>query len=133
MRLIVLPLTLVLGSVLPHLDAEAMANTTRAVIHLIAIHGIHPGLAGDRGALHECRIHAVALATHFDPRRGVRLSIDEGVGRCAGLFLVAGQRLFTGNAVHEIGNVLGLDRLVILIQLLIDKYTVANRWVGDDD
>jgi len=40
-RFVVLPLTLVFGSILPDLDAEAMTNTPRAIVHLVTVNRLH--------------------------------------------------------------------------------------------
>ena len=61
MSLIVLPLALVLGTILPDLDSETVAHAPRAIVHFIAIDRVHScasWVANYRWRLH----HVIGLA-----------------------------------------------------------------------
>ena len=62
-RLIVLPLALVLGSVLPDLNAEAVADTACAVVHFVAKDRVHACLRALRGCRWRLEKLGVALLT----------------------------------------------------------------------
>lgn len=71
-RLIVLPLTLIFGPVLPNLDTEAVSDAASPIVHLVAEDGIHARarMAHDRRRLH----HLVQIVAAADAAPLVELA-----------------------------------------------------------